>query len=63
MHPYMEAFQNTEEEPSCTKKIFIPVNDNKKYSIREYRNKLYSDIHKRKKALRKKILEQHQAYY
>jgi mitogen-activated protein kinase 15 len=56
-------FHNPEEEPNCSKKIFIPIDDNQKFSIREYRNKLYSDIHKRKKEMRKKILAQHQAYY
>ena len=62
-HPYVSQFHNPDEEPNCTKKIFIPIDDNQKFSIREYRNKLYSDIHKRKKELRKKILAQHQAYY
>ena len=38
------------------KKIFIPIDDNQKFSIKEYRNKLYSDIHNRNKELRKKIL-------
>jgi len=55
-HPYVAQFHNPEEEPCCSKKIFIPIDDNKKFSIREYRNKLYSDIHKRKKEIRKKIL-------
>jgi len=62
-HPYVAQFHNPDEEPVCTKKINIPIDDNQKFSIREYRNKLYSDIHKRKKELRKKILAQHQAYY
>ena len=62
-HPYVAQFHNPEEEPVCTKKIFIPIDDNQKFSIKEYRNKLYSDIHKRKKEMRKKILAQHQAYY
>ena len=62
-HPYVAQFHNPDEEPLCTKKIFIPIDDNQKFSIREYRNKLYSDIHKRKKEMRKKILAQHQAYY
>ena len=57
-HPFVAQFHNPEEETNCTKKIFIPIDDNKKFSIREYRNKLYSDIHKRKKELRKKILAQ-----
>jgi len=55
-HPYVQQFHNPEEEPVCTKKIFIPIDDNQKFSIKEYRNKLYSDIHKRKKEMRKKIL-------
>jgi mitogen-activated protein kinase 15 len=62
-HPYVAQFHNPDEEPVCTKKICIPIDDNQKFSIREYRNKLYSDIHKRKKEIRKKILAQHQAYY
>ena len=55
-HPYVAQFHNPDEEPVCNKKINIPIDDNQKFSIREYRNKLYSDIHKRKKELRKKIL-------
>ena len=47
----------------CGKKINIPIDDNQKFSIREYRNKLYADIHKRKKELRKKILQSHHNYY
>ena len=62
-HPYVTQFHNPDEEVNCTRKIHIPIDDNQKFSIREYRNKLYSDIHKRKKELRKKILAQHQAYY
>ena len=55
-HPYVAQFHNSDDEPVCTRKINIPIDDNQKFSIREYRNKLYSDIHKRKKELRKKIL-------
>lgn len=55
-HPYVAQFHNPDDEPLCTKKINIPIDDNQKFSIREYRNKLYADIHKRKKDLRKKIL-------
>lgn len=62
-HPYVAQFHNPDEEPICTKKIHIPIDDNQKFSIKEYRNKLYSDIHKRRKEMRKKILAQHQAYY
>ena len=62
-HPYVAQFHNPDDEPVCTKKINIPIDDNQKFSIREYRNKLYSDIHKRKKELRKKILASHHNYY
>jgi len=62
-HPYVAQFHNTDDEPVCTRKINIPIDDNQKFSIREYRNKLYSDIHKRKKELRKKTLQAHQNYY
>lgn len=62
-HPYVAQFHDPENEPVCTKRINIPIDDNQKFSIREYRNKLYSDIHKRKKELRKKMLQSHQNYY
>ena len=62
-HPYVAQFHNPDDEPVCTRKINIPIDDNQKFSIREYRNKLYADIHKRKKELRKKILASHHNYY
>ena len=55
-HDYVKLFHKPEDEPDCSKKINITMDDNHKFSIREYREKLYSDIHKRKKELRKKIL-------
>jgi mitogen-activated protein kinase 15 len=58
-HPYVAQFHNPEDEPVCTRRIRIPIDDNTKFSIREYRNKLYADIHRRKKELRKKILQSH----
>ena len=58
-HPYIAQFHNPEDEPVCTRRINIPIDDNQKFSIREYRNKLYADIHKRKKELRKKIMQSH----
>ena len=27
-HPYVAQFHNSDEEPVCTKKIFIPIDDN-----------------------------------
>jgi len=40
-HPYVAQFHNPDDEPRCTRKINIPIDDNQKFSIREYRNKLY----------------------
>ena len=62
-HPYVAQFHNPEDEPNCNRKINIPIDDNQKFSIREYRNKLYSDIPKRKKELRKKVIQSHHNYY
>jgi mitogen-activated protein kinase 15 len=62
-HPYVSQFHNEDDEPVCRKIINITMDDNHKFSIREYREKLYSDIHKRKKELRKKILQSHHSYF
>lgn len=62
-HPYVAQFHNPDDEPICTKRINIPIDDNQKFAIRDYRNKLYADIHRRKKELRKKILQSHHNYY
>jgi mitogen-activated protein kinase 15 len=48
-HPYVRDFYCPEEEPVCEKTIEISMNDNKKFSIREYREALYAEITKRKK--------------
>lgn len=62
-HPYVAQFHNVDNEPVCKKIITIPIDDNKKFSIKEYRLKIYTDIHKRKKELRKKKMLQEQLYY
>jgi len=62
-HPYVAQFHSPDDEPNCKKRIAIPIDDNQKFSIREYRNKLYQDIHNRKKVLRKKLLQSHHNYY
>eukprot|EP01120_Amphizonella_sp_Union-15-10_P002557 TRINITY_DN1284_c0_g1_i1.p1 TRINITY_DN1284_c0_g1~~TRINITY_DN1284_c0_g1_i1.p1 ORF type:complete len:426 (-),score=83.72 TRINITY_DN1284_c0_g1_i1:170-1447(-) len=48
-HPYVAQFHNVENEPVCTKKVYIPIDDNTKYNIADYRNKLYEDILLKKK--------------
>lgn len=58
-HPYVSEFheQYKESEIICDKQIQIPIDDNIKYSVKEYRQKLYDDILKRKKEIRKKLIE------
>jgi len=60
-HPYMAQFHNPADEPTCNHVITIPIDDNTKYSIQEYREKLYSEIVKRKKELRRRMREREQA--
>jgi mitogen-activated protein kinase 15 len=43
-HEYVAQFHNEEDEPNCPRKIRIPIDDNKKCSIQEYRSKLYGLI-------------------
>ncbi|CAD8149497.1 unnamed protein product [Paramecium octaurelia] len=53
-HKYVKEFSSPEEEIVCQEPIKIPMNDNKKFSIKEYREALYNDINRRKKEQRKK---------
>jgi mitogen-activated protein kinase 15 len=48
-HKYVEQFASPDEEIACRDVIKISMDDNKKFSIKEYREALYSDIAKRKK--------------
>ena len=48
-HRYVAEFHNLSEEHVCSKPIEIPLNDHEKFSIRKYREALYSDINLRKK--------------
>jgi len=60
-HPYLAQFHNPADEPLCDHRILIPVDDNIKYSVQEYREKLYSEIVQRKKELRRRMREREQA--
>lgn len=53
-HPFVEQFHNPKEERVAPKPIEIPITDQKKLSIKEYREALYADILKKKKEQRKK---------
>lgn len=52
-HPYCAQFHNPHDEPIAPGTITIPIDDNTKYSISEYRDRLYLEIVKRKKELRR----------
>ena len=57
-HPYVADFheQYSETEIAYDKPIQISIDDNVKYTVKEYKQKLYDDILKRKKEVRKKIM-------
>jgi len=55
-HPYLADFHNPYDEPEAGRIITTSINDNTKYSIREYRDKLYHEISKKKKEARRQIL-------
>ncbi len=55
-HPYVADFHDPEKEIICKKNIKTGIDDNVKCSVKEYRQKLYDDILKRKKEIRKKLM-------
>ena len=60
-HPYCAQFHNPADEPVATSMITIPIDDNTKYTIAEYRDRLYMEIVKRKKEIRKRMKEREAA--
>lgn len=52
-HPYIAKFHDPEEELPCNRIIRIPISDNKRQSVNEYREALYAAIVKHKKDMRK----------
>jgi len=52
-HKYFEIFHNKAEEPKLTEPIRIPIDDNTRLTISEYRKNLYRKIIQRKKEIRK----------
>jgi mitogen-activated protein kinase 15 len=60
-HKYVTEFHSPEEEINCPHVIEISMDDNKKFSIKEYREALYEDISKRKKEQRKLLQQKYLA--
>ncbi len=57
----MSQFHNPDDEPSAPCPIRIPIDDNHKFSINEYRNELYADIRKKKKEQKRREKERKKA--
>jgi len=38
-HPYIAQFHNPQDEPVANKVIWISIDDNKKFGLKEYRDK------------------------
>jgi len=57
-HPYVADFheQYAESEIECEKPIKLDINDKIKYTVKEYKQKLFDDLLKRKKEVRRKIM-------
>ncbi|KAE8899687.1 Extracellular signal-regulated kinase 2 [Phytophthora fragariae] len=60
-HPYVAQFHNEKDEPSAPAPLQIVVDDNTKYSAADYRDRLYREIIKKKKEVRRKAGEQEAA--
>eukprot|EP00347_Sterkiella_histriomuscorum_P014899 403359091 len=52
-HPYLQRFHNEADEPVCNKDINVPLDDNKKFEVKKYREELYKFIERRSKQLRR----------
>jgi mitogen-activated protein kinase 15 len=48
-HPYVAQFQNPADEPVCKYPIRIPLDDNVKLTVNDYKYRLYDEIIKRKR--------------
>ena len=60
-HPYVSQFHSPATEPACDRVIAIPLDCNTKCGIEEYRDKLYAEIVKRKRELRRRMREKEAA--
>ncbi|KXZ50454.1 hypothetical protein GPECTOR_16g628 [Gonium pectorale] len=60
-HPYVAQFHNPADEPVCHRIIVLPISDNTKYTVSEYRERLYGEILKKKKEVVKQMKEREAA--
>lgn len=52
-HPYVLQFHNPEDELDCDRVIRIPIDDNTKLTVQDYRERLYNEVLKKKKEQRR----------
>jgi len=52
-HPYVTQFHNPEEEYNCDQVIKIPIDDNTKLTVQDYRDRLYNEVLRKKKEQRR----------
>jgi len=52
-HPYVVQFHNPEDEWECDRVIKIAIDDNTKLTVQDYRERLYSDVLRKKKDQRR----------
>ena len=64
LHPFVARFHNPEDEPKCVKRIELPLDDNRKFEVKKYREELYKVIEKKTKLLRRerRMLTYYQKY-
>lgn len=60
-HKYVEQFSSPDEEIVCSRPIEAPMDDNTKFTVKEYRDAIYADIAKKKKEQVKKLQERYLA--
>eukprot|EP00747_Dinoflagellata_sp_TGD_P186983 gnl/TRDRNA2_/TRDRNA2_44405_c0_seq1.p1 gnl/TRDRNA2_/TRDRNA2_44405_c0~~gnl/TRDRNA2_/TRDRNA2_44405_c0_seq1.p1 ORF type:complete len:493 (-),score=99.51 gnl/TRDRNA2_/TRDRNA2_44405_c0_seq1:174-1652(-) len=52
-HAYVDQFHNPEDEFDCDRVIQIPIDDNTKLTVQDYRERLYNEVLKKKKEQRR----------
>eukprot|EP00405_Crypthecodinium_cohnii_P023599 CAMPEP_0206495148 /NCGR_PEP_ID=MMETSP0324_2-20121206/48265_1 /ASSEMBLY_ACC=CAM_ASM_000836 /TAXON_ID=2866 /ORGANISM="Crypthecodinium cohnii, Strain Seligo" /LENGTH=417 /DNA_ID=CAMNT_0053979167 /DNA_START=21 /DNA_END=1274 /DNA_ORIENTATION=- len=52
-HPYVVQFHNPEDEFECERPIRIPIDDNTKLTVTDYRERLYNEVLRKKKEQRR----------
>ena len=57
-HPYVAAFHCPADEPEARGAVTVPIDDNTKLTVAEYRDRLYADVVTRRKALRDRARDQ-----